>query len=52
MSLTGFRAIGKTVAEAKELYQRMKDLENAGAYAAELELVPHNLARFLCSQQS
>ena len=47
---TGFRAIGKTVAEAKELYQRMKDLEDAGAYAAELELVPHNLARFLCSQ--
>ena len=47
---TGYRAIGKTVEEAKELYQRMKDLENAGAYAAELEVVPHNLARFLCSQ--
>src|SRR5436190_15801205 len=47
---TGYRAIGRTVAEAKQLYQRMKDLENAGAYAAELELVPHNLARFLCSQ--
>jgi 3-methyl-2-oxobutanoate hydroxymethyltransferase len=31
---TGYRAIGK----------------NAGAYAAELELVPHNLAHFLCSQ--
>lgn len=47
---TGYRAIGKTVAEAKELHQRMKTLENAGAYAAELECVPHNLARFLCSQ--
>src|SRR5215467_15877362 len=47
---TGYRAIGRTVAEAKQLYQRMKDLENAGAYAAELELVPHNLARFLCSR--
>src|SRR6184192_2286015 len=47
---TGYRAIGKTVAEAKLLYQRLKELENAGAYAAELELVPHNLARFLCSQ--
>ncbi|HYV26421.1 MAG TPA: 3-methyl-2-oxobutanoate hydroxymethyltransferase, partial [Candidatus Eisenbacteria bacterium] len=34
----------------KQLHQCMKDLENAGAYAAELELVPHNLARFLCSQ--
>jgi len=47
---TGYRAIGRTVAEAKQLYQRMKDLENAGAYAAELELVPHNLARFLSSR--
>jgi 3-methyl-2-oxobutanoate hydroxymethyltransferase len=47
---TGYRAIGKTEAEAKQLYQRLKDLENAGAYAAELECVPHNLARFLCSQ--
>ena len=47
---TGYRAIGKTTAEAQGLYQAMKDLENAGAYAAELECVPHNLARFLCSQ--
>ena len=47
---TGYRAIGKTVAEARELYRRMKELENAGAYAAELEIVPHNLARFLCAQ--
>src|SRR5204862_177776 len=47
---TGYRAIGKTVEEARELYRRMKVLESAGAYAAELEVVPHNLARFLCSQ--
>src|SRR5687768_11579002 len=47
---TGYRAIGKTVEEAKTLHQRMKELENAGAYAAELELVPHNLATFLCAQ--
>jgi 3-methyl-2-oxobutanoate hydroxymethyltransferase len=47
---TNYRAIGKTVDEAKDLYRQMKELENAGAYAAELELVPHNLARFLCSQ--
>ena len=47
---TGYRAIGKTVAEARQLHQSLKDLENAGAYAAELECVPHNLARFLCSQ--
>ena len=47
---TGYRAIGRTVEEARELYGRMKDLENAGAYAAELEVVPHNLARWLSSQ--
>jgi len=47
---TGYRAIGKTAVEARQLYQRMKTLENAGAYAAELECVPHSLARFLCSQ--
>lgn len=47
---TGYRAIGKTEAEARQLFERMKDLENAGAYAAELECVPHNLATFLCSR--
>jgi 3-methyl-2-oxobutanoate hydroxymethyltransferase len=47
---TGYRAIGRTVAEALALHRRMKELENAGAYAAELEVVPHNLARFLTSQ--
>ncbi len=47
---TNYRAIGKTVDEARQLYARMKELENAGAYAAELEVVPHNLAKFLCSR--
>ncbi|MFN0126065.1 MAG: 3-methyl-2-oxobutanoate hydroxymethyltransferase [Verrucomicrobiales bacterium] len=47
---TGYRAIGRTVEEALELHRRMKQLESAGAYAAELEVVPHNLARFLSSQ--
>jgi 3-methyl-2-oxobutanoate hydroxymethyltransferase len=47
---TGYRAIGKTVAEAHELYRRMKELESAGAYAAELEVVPHNLASYLTKQ--
>ena len=47
---TGYRAIGRTVEEALELHRRMKTLESAGAYAAELEVVPHNLARYLSSQ--
>lgn len=47
---TGYRAIGRTAEEATELYRKMKELESAGAYAAELEVVPHQLARFLSSQ--
>ena len=47
---TNYRAIGKTEGEARQLYDRLKALENAGAYAAELECVPHQLAAFLCSQ--
>ena len=49
---TGYRAIGKTPVEAKRLYDQMKRLESAGAYAAELEVVPHPLARYLCSKTS
>ena len=30
----------------------MKELESAGAYAAELEVVPHDLASLLCSKTS
>jgi 3-methyl-2-oxobutanoate hydroxymethyltransferase len=47
---TGYRALGRTVEEAVELHRRMKELESAGAYAAELEVVPHPLARFLSAQ--
>lgn len=47
---TNYRAIGKTPAEAVMLHRQMKDLESAGAYAAEMECVPHRLASFLCSK--
>src|SRR3954467_10304651 len=47
---TNIRAIGKTAVEARQLYDQMKRLENAGAYAAELELVPHQLASYLCKK--
>ena len=49
---TNYRGIGKTVEEATGLYQTMKDLESAGAYAAEIECVPHQLASWLCSETS
>ncbi len=47
---TGYRAIGRTVGEALQLHRRLKALENAGAWAAELEVVPQQLARFLTSR--
>ena len=47
---TNVRPIGKAAGEARQLYEQMKRLENAGAYAAELELVPHKLATYLCKQ--
>src|SRR5438477_1301455 len=49
---TNVRPIGKTAAEARQLYEQMKRLENAGAYAAELELVPHQIASYLCKKTS
>lgn len=49
---TSYRAIGKTSEEAVSLYQKMKELESAGAYAAELEVVPERLATYLSSQTS
>jgi 3-methyl-2-oxobutanoate hydroxymethyltransferase len=49
---TNIRPIGRTAAEARDLYEHMKRLESAGAYAAELELVPHELASYLCKKTS
>lgn len=49
---TNIRAVGNSVTEAKQLYEQMKRLESAGAYAAELELVPHQLASYLCKRTS
>ena len=49
---TNIRAIGKSAAEAVQLHEQLKRLENAGAYAAELELVPHQLAAYLCKKTS
>ncbi|MFZ2099625.1 MAG: 3-methyl-2-oxobutanoate hydroxymethyltransferase [Oricola sp.] len=40
----GFRAVGKTAASAMLVWRQVKDLENAGAFAAELEVVPDRVA--------
>lgn len=41
--LGGLRAFGKTPEEARHLWQDICDLENAGAYAVEIEVVPKDL---------
>ena len=40
----GFKAVGKTADSAMLVYQQVKDLEAAGAIAAELEVVPDRVA--------
>lgn len=42
--LSGFRAFGKTLAEAQRLWSDIRDLEQAGAVAVELEVVAEPVA--------
>ena len=39
----GLRAVGKTLDEAVWVYEEIKKLENAGAYAVEVEVIPQEL---------
>ena len=41
---TGFRAVGRTAAEALKVLRRVRDIENAGAACLEVEVVPVELA--------
>ena len=41
--LGGVRAVGKTADEAIGLWGKFRDLENAGAFAVECELIPSNV---------
>ncbi|MEO7370859.1 MAG: 3-methyl-2-oxobutanoate hydroxymethyltransferase [Ilumatobacteraceae bacterium] len=40
----GFKAVGKTLDTAKLVYRQVKELEGAGAFAAEIEVVPEAIA--------
>jgi 3-methyl-2-oxobutanoate hydroxymethyltransferase len=40
----GFKAVGKTAESAVAVYQHIKALEDAGAFAAEIEVVPERVA--------
>ncbi|MEQ9487981.1 MAG: 3-methyl-2-oxobutanoate hydroxymethyltransferase [Alphaproteobacteria bacterium] len=48
----GLRAFGKTIDEAKKIWGHVRDLENAGAYAVELEVVPTEVTRVISENTS
>ena len=48
----GLRAVGKTVDEAMKVYQDIKALESAGAYAVEVEVIPEELLREISKRTS
>ena len=46
----GVRAVGKTAAEALDLWQKFQQLEEAGAFAVECELIPAGVMREIQSR--
>jgi 3-methyl-2-oxobutanoate hydroxymethyltransferase len=40
----GFKAVGRTLESAKYVYEQVRSLESAGAFAAEIEVVPPAIA--------
>ncbi len=48
----GFRAVGKTAATARLVFEQVKDLEAAGAFAAEIEVVPERVATEIAKRSS
>ena len=48
----GFKAVGKTADSAWQVYKAVKDLEAAGAFAAEIEVVPERVASEIAKRTS
>lgn len=48
----GFKAVGKTAASAKAVYDHVKRLEAIGCFGAELEVVPDRVAKFIAENTS
>lgn len=49
---TGWRAVGKTADEAAALWRHTQKLEEIGVFAAELEVVPDRVAKYLTENSS
>ncbi len=48
----GFKAVGKTAASAKAVWDHVKRLESIGAFGAELEVVPDRVAKVISENTS
>ncbi len=48
----GFKAVGKTLETAQLVWQQVKALEEAGAFAAEIEVVPHAITQAIAERTS
>ena len=48
----GFKSVGKSVEQALQLWQEVRDFENAGAFAVEMEVVPDRLATEMTKRTS
>lgn len=48
----GFRAVGKTTQTAMEVFEAVKKYEAAGAFGAEIEVVPIEVANAICQRTS
>ena len=46
----GFKAVGKTLETAKLVWNQCKALEEAGAFAVEIEVVPHAITRAIAER--
>lgn len=48
----GFKAVGKTLETAQLVWHQIKALEDAGAFAAEIEVVPHSITQAIAERTS
>jgi len=48
----GYKAVGKTAATALEVWNQTRALEDAGAFAVEMEVVPQRVAAEICARTS
>jgi 3-methyl-2-oxobutanoate hydroxymethyltransferase len=48
----GYKAVGKTLETAQLVWNQCKALEQAGAFAVEIEVVPHSITRLIAERTS